>query len=37
MGAIVPWLVSQLGKNGTVRAGEQAHVVPFIVEPVKTH
>jgi hypothetical protein len=24
MGAILPWLVSQLGKNGTVKAGEKA-------------
>jgi hypothetical protein len=37
MGAMLPWLVSQLGKNGIVRAGEEAHFVPFIVEPVKMH
>jgi hypothetical protein len=28
MGAILPWLVSQLGKSGAVKAGEEAPPVP---------
>jgi hypothetical protein len=35
MGAVLLWLVSQLGKVGTVRAGEDADAVSFIVELVK--
>jgi hypothetical protein len=30
MGAILLWLVSQLGKVGTVKAGEDARAVSFI-------
>jgi hypothetical protein len=36
MGAILPGLVSQLGKSGTVKAGEE-HPLSLIVEPVKIH